>query len=457
MGVESHDIDTLPDDYSRHLAQVNAVASVVATIDICNTQGQLLVAKGGAIDQRMCEKILRFKLSRPIEDSIAVENEFTAESLQGRLQLFLDMDPYLKHLKMSEPEGLLARCCEVFCRFALLRQKLTVLAIQLPIVFEQGLFCAWVGSVIMAQSSRDEGDCYTAFVAGLSHDFGMLHLHPDILNKPSALSPEEWRQIQAHPIIGSKILSQVPKLPPEVARAVLEHHENLDGTGYPRGKMGDALGRFGQMLNLLDSVNAIYRKHFKSHARSLRDIIPIIQMNNHSRFGTAANTLIILLKKLPENNACGVPAPLMNDFVIAVKARNFYLAACIEKITAITPQIGFRHQNPNIFAIQNAIIHITISIVQSGIINEAYMRWLDQVLAQKLEHAYREIEDVFIMMQEIIYHIDKLKNQIRAFLQFDADAVKLKFLEEVLEQLDKRQKPQLPPSLSNVWLAAMAG
>jgi hypothetical protein len=455
MGASADSTEPATDGYSRHLAQVNEVATVIATADITNSQGQVLVTKGGEIDHRLAEKILRFKLTRPLEDTIAIENEFTAETLFSRIDLFFDMDPSFKLLKEEFPPGLLQNCCGVFCRFAILRQKLTVLSIQLSTVFEQALFCACFGVLIMQRTGATDGDCYTAFVAGLSHDMGMLHLHPDLLNKQTAFEADEWRQLQAHPIIGGRILGQIPKMPSDAVRAVMEHHENLDGTGYPRGLMGEQLGRFGQLLNLLDSLNAIYRKYLKPFSRSLRDLIPIIQMNGHSRFGSAGNAMIMLLRQLPEVTQCSVPTALIPDFVLAVKGRNFYLQACVDIINDLAPQIGFRHQNPNIISIQNGIIHVTISLVQSGIINEAYMRWLDQVVEQKLVHAYREIEDVFVMMQEVIFHLDKLKQQLQLFVEFDPDAKRMPFLAPALAKLQERSVPQLPPSLAGLWVSGL--
>ena len=113
-----------------------------------------------------------------------------------------------------------------------------MLAIQLPIVFEQALFVAWFGALVRHKSKGSPDECMATFIAGLTHDFGMLHISPAVLNKQGAFEPEEWRQMQAHPIIGAKILQVIAKLPPEVTRGVLEHHENLDGTGYPRGLVG---------------------------------------------------------------------------------------------------------------------------------------------------------------------------------------------------------------------------
>ncbi len=455
MGAEVEQSEVSAHAYSEHLALVNEVSRVVAIEDIRNVQGQLLVAKGGEIDNRLAEKVLRFKLLRPIEDSVAIENEFNVDSLLKRLDYFLEADPFLKFLKELMPPLVIKSCCEAFCRFAVLRQKLTVLAIQLPIVFEQALFVGWFGTLVRHKAKGSPEECIAAFIGGLSHDMGMLHISPAVLNKQGAYEPAEWRQMQAHPIIGAKILQVIPKLPAEVARGGIEHHENLDGTGYPRGLVGDKLGALGQTLNLLDSLFAIYRKYFKPFNRSLRDLIPIIQMNSHSRYGSAGAGAIMLLKKLPENKACGVPIELMPDFVAAVKVRNAYLNTNIKIINDMATQIGYQNKNPRIIAIQNSIIHIAVSLVQSGIINDAYMRWLDQVLNERLEFAYREVEEAFILMQEVVFHLDKLKQQLMAFIEFDTDAAKMPFLLPAMEQLIAVPMQPIPDSLKDLWVGRM--
>ncbi|MEY4589211.1 MAG: hypothetical protein RL497_1287 [Pseudomonadota bacterium] len=455
MASELDPADVGAHAYSQHLALVNDVTRVVASEDICNTQGQVLIAKGGAIDNRLAEKVLRFKLLRPLENSVVIENELNAASLAQRLAEYLDADPFLKQLKGLLPDLLLNACCDAFCRFAVLRQKLTVLSIQLPTVFEQALFVAWFGTLAREKSKGTRDECCTVFMSGLCHDLGMLHISPAVLNKQGVFDPEEWRQMQAHPIIGAKILQGVPQLPAEVIRAVVEHHENLDGTGYPRGLLGDKLGQLGQSLNLLDSLFAVYRKYFKPFNRSIRDLIPIIQMNSHSRFGSAGAAIILLLKKLPENKSCGVPPHLMPVFVMAVKGRHDYLQKSIKIINELAAQIGYLNKNPRVISIQNSIIHIAVSLVQSGIINEAYMRWLDQVLEEKLDYAYREVEEAFILMQEVVFHLEKLKQQLIAFVKFDADANKMPFLPAAIQSLTNLATPQTPPVLKDVWVGRM--
>lgn len=441
------------DAYASHLAKVNEVQDVVATDDIYNAQGQVLVKRGARINPQMVERITRFKLLKPLEHSVVIENELNSKLLNECFSVYIGSNESTAALmKQFTDSEELQKYCEYFCQFPLLRQKLTVLSLSLPSVFEQAMFCAWMGVILAKQMPAGQIDPREFFVAALCHDIGMVHINGEILNKSHALSLEEWRQIQSHPIIGFNIVKETSGINAVTAKAILEHHENLDGTGYPRGKLGAMLGREGQLLNLLDSVNAIFNKHFKPNKRSLRELIPIIQMNQRSRFSLAANYLVLLLRELPPTDKHAIPNDFIGETIDFVKQRNGYIAKCTEICMQLTDAVGFRHDDPKLASVQNAIIHITLSIAQSGIINDAYIRWLDLVNEKKLTHAYKEVEEAYLMMQEIIYHIEKLKRQIQLLLESKLPGNFTAALTQGLLQLNQTPLPQTNENLAKIWM-----
>ncbi|HMY39141.1 MAG TPA: hypothetical protein PK011_07445, partial [Marinagarivorans sp.] len=81
--------------------------------------------------------------------------------------------------------------------------------------------------------------------------------------------------------------------------------------------------------------------------------------------------------------------------------------------------------------------------------------WLDQVLNERLEFAYREVEEAFILMQEVVFHLDKLKQQLMAFIEFDTDAAKMPFLLPAMEQLIAVPMQPIPDSLKDLWVGRM--
>jgi hypothetical protein len=441
------------DAYARHLAQVNEVQDVVAADDICNAQGQVLVKKGSRIAPQMVDKITRFKLLKPLEHSVVIENELDSATLLECFSVYINSNSSTAFIaERFTDKTELKKLCDYFCQFTLLRQKLTVLSLLMPNVFEQAMFCAWLGTILIKRLPSDLIDIRDFFLAALCHDIGMVHINAAVLDKSDALTVDEWKQIQSHPIIGFNIVKETPSINSAVGKAILEHHENLDGTGYPRGRLGSALGHEGQLLNLLDSVNAIFTKHFKPHNRSMRQLIPIVQMNQHSRFGLATNHLIMLLRELPEEDHHSIPLDLADEVIAAIKERNTYIAKCVDISADLANAIGFHHDDPKLSTLQNAVIHITMSIAQSGIINNTYIRWLDQIQSHKLIQAYREVEEAYLMMQEIIYHIDKLKRQLQLYLEKDLLDKLTDTLSDSLTQLDKINLPKVDQNLAKIWM-----
>ena len=104
-----------------------------------------------------------------------------------------------------------------------------------------------------------------AGLAGLLHDLGKLRLDQDIVNKPGELSDDELAYVQRHSRIGYELLCDDDRIHPDVARAVLEHHERPDGKGYPDGKSGDAILPLAALVAVVNAYDAM-TSHWPSRA-----------------------------------------------------------------------------------------------------------------------------------------------------------------------------------------------
>lgn len=93
-------------------------------------------------------------------------------------------------------------------------------------------------------------------MAGMIHDLGKLSVPAEILSKPTPLTPIEMNLIRVHPQAGYDILKGI-EFPWPIARMVLEHHERMNGSGYPQGLQGEAISREARILAVADVVEAI--------------------------------------------------------------------------------------------------------------------------------------------------------------------------------------------------------
>ena len=342
------------DFYTHHLAEVNKTRQVVATEDIRNSQGQLVLPKGQIIDGKAAERIVKFKLLKPIEGSVAIENEIDYAALEKNILDYIHADFSLSEIHQRYSwERELGRCCRAACAQPIMRQKLTVLCMLLPKTFYQGLFCAWLSLLYSRETDADEVATSQLFIAALAHDIGQLHCDRNIFIKAAELSPEERRQLHAHPIISEKILAGMGA-PKKLCQAVLEHHESMDGSGFPAGKLSNAISEWGSLLFALDSAYGIYHKNFKPNGKSFADILPIMQINARAKFADNARVVFVIIKKAKATTAIGFPENKIDQLVAHIKARHIYLTRFCSTAHVLVRDCGFNHQNKKLHAQKDA-------------------------------------------------------------------------------------------------------
>ncbi len=93
-------------------------------------------------------------------------------------------------------------------------------------------------------------------LAALLHDVGKIGVPTEVLNKPGRLSPDEWRAIREHPLIGERIAGEASMFG-DVPRVIRHHHERQDGLGYPDGLPGTAIPEASAIIGLADAYNAM--------------------------------------------------------------------------------------------------------------------------------------------------------------------------------------------------------
>src|SRR5690606_20689319 len=231
------DFDPLHDRaYTERLTALGEKREIIASEDIFNEQGVLLVKKGSPINQQIADKIIRFKLIKPIESSVDVENSVSGQELFKDLTTSFRRYPQV-HLihQRSNTESLLKHFCTQYNGFSIIRQKLTVMREQMSKLYWQSIGVTWLSVLIADRMRMTETQIETCFFAGLCHDIGMMHIDPQIVSKAEALTAAEWRQIQAHTVISQKLVQSIHGLKPAVARAVLQHPGRGDGPGDTQG------------------------------------------------------------------------------------------------------------------------------------------------------------------------------------------------------------------------------
>lgn len=89
------------------------------------------------------------------------------------------------------------------------------------------------------------------------HDVGKVEINPSIITKPGRLTDEEMQEMRRHPSLGFKLLHEARQLTEESKIIVLQHHERVDGTGYPKGLRGGDIHIYGRICSIADVYDAL--------------------------------------------------------------------------------------------------------------------------------------------------------------------------------------------------------
>lgn len=126
-------------------------------------------------------------------------------------------------------------------------------------------------AMIIARRMGHE-DPATVFLAGLAHDIGKCSIRRCVLKKPSALTEAEAAHMRTHVERGEAVLAAIPGLPMALLKGCAEHHERLDGGGYPRGLRGPELGLEARILAVADVWEAMASPRCYRPARTVAEI-----------------------------------------------------------------------------------------------------------------------------------------------------------------------------------------
>ena len=124
-------------------------------------------------------------------------------------------------------------------------------------------------------------------LSGIIHDVGKIGIEDKILRKAAALTDEEYEIMKQHPTKGEHILEAVPLLK-EKAGDGLMHHENVDGSGYPRGLKGDAIPLFGRIVSVADAFDAMTTDRPYSKAMTFEAAIARLRFLAGKKFDPAS-------------------------------------------------------------------------------------------------------------------------------------------------------------------------
>lgn len=147
---------------------------------------------------------------------------------------------------------------------------LTDMSVKDHYLFQHSLNVCLYSTILGMAHGYTKDELSVLSLGALLHDIGKTQVPNEVLLKPGRLNPDEFDVIKLHTVEGFKLLKDVPNVPLLSAHCALQHHERLDGSGYPRGIAGSEIHDYAQWIGLADNydamtTNRVYRRSMLPH------------------------------------------------------------------------------------------------------------------------------------------------------------------------------------------------
>ena len=179
-----------------------------------------------------------------------------------RSEAISTLDVFFRQMEASSPQHLTeVRDVVSTLLDGLLEHQAAMVSLIQMRRFDANLASHGVDTSVLAMAVGQEYGCDPSRLkhlglAAMVHDIGQLRLPLNLLRKIQPYSPQDHKLVQAHCDMGEAILNQFSNFPLESKQMVLQHHERLDGSGYPKGLQGNDISELTQILSIADTYDA---------------------------------------------------------------------------------------------------------------------------------------------------------------------------------------------------------
>ncbi len=235
--------------------------SIIASRDIFDVSGIKLWARDQPVSQALQRKLLDRQLRHPLEACLIAENGVNSRGLLLAVEKLLEQDTPLKPLLAEHADDIVHAAVHLPLH-PVAQLLLTAGQVSRPESFDHAVQAMALCGALTIMHGGGTRDLRIAMLCGLLHDLGEMYIDPRFgeADADRTLDFRSYQQLVVHPHVGKLLIEQLTNYPPDVARAIAEHHERLDGTGYPHCLQRDQVSPLGRMLAVAEATLAALRK-----------------------------------------------------------------------------------------------------------------------------------------------------------------------------------------------------
>jgi hypothetical protein len=251
------------------ILEASETKRIIAATDIFDISGIKLWASNQPVSAELQRKLLDRQLRQPLESCLVAQDGVTSISLLESLNELLQGETPLAPL-LRQHGARLAREAAYLPLHPVAQLLLTAAETSRPQAYDHAIAAMALNGALMAASGGDVAAIRLAMLCGLTHDLGEMYIasaHGEA-DADRALDFASYQQLVVHPHVGSLLVAQLTNYPASLARAVAEHHERLDGSGYPRALEADRFSPLGRLLAVTEATLSAVRSPYDTLLRA---------------------------------------------------------------------------------------------------------------------------------------------------------------------------------------------
>ncbi len=263
--------------FTAKVTAKNLKVGDVLSHDVYLTNGALLVKAGTELDEskikkfiQLGDRIVTLDLSKVYQKGILASKVLFAEAAKGR------------PVKQKEVQDLLNPFIEEVKREENIAKLLSRLQCKDEYTFQHTVKIGILSMVLGGWLGLSEDELRKIAIAGTLHDIGKSKIALDILNKPGPLTKIEFAVMKMHTVYGYDILNNSDNYDESIMLAVLQHHERMDGQGYPHRLKKEEINLFARIVAIVDIYHAMTTTRVYSRKRNPFLVLEHLQNNLNS-------------------------------------------------------------------------------------------------------------------------------------------------------------------------------
>lgn len=248
--------------------------------DILKGDGQVLLSEGAILSREYLTRIAAMGISKvyisdprveDIKPKPAISDRTKYLLLNAVYQLFaITEDIYISKMLQQNLMALVRLMISEMNASDLTALNLDQINRVNDYIFTHSLNVSILATAMGIHCGIKGDDLHELSMGAILHDIGKIKIPANILNKPGKLTPKEWDIIKRHSEFGYEIIKRSGLLSMNILDAIMQHHEKMDGSGYPYGLKGSQIHQFAKIITVADVYDALTsnRTYKKAHLPS---------------------------------------------------------------------------------------------------------------------------------------------------------------------------------------------